>query len=322
MTAKIVATCLLLLVTGCAPGSEPEAEPRGAAQSTSGWTTKAPASSERTEVTATRRGRSIYVAGGFVPEGDSTTATVEVYSIDDDSWRAGPDLPVAVNHAMSATAGGRVYVVGGYQGPGLSNPTRRAFVLRAGAWSPIPRMPAVRAAAAAVGLGGKIYVVGGVTGNGLAAKTFVFNPRSNRWLRRPGLLVPRHHLGVARNRGRIYAVAGRAQGGGNLTAFERYNPKTRTWKTLNPVPTARSGNGAAATSNGWIVAMGGEGPGGTIGEVEAWDVAKRRWRTLPDMPTPRHGLGVVALRLRVFTLAGGPQPGFAYSDANEVLRVE
>lgn len=314
------ALAILIAVTlgGCAGDDEPDrTTPLGPS-----WSSRAAAPTERTEVTATRTGRLVYVAGGFVPEGDTTTARVDIYSINDNSWSRGPDLPVATNHAMSATVDDRTYVVGGFRGPGLTRPTRRAFVLRSGAWRAIPRMPARRAAAAAVGMNGRLWVVGGVTGKGLAAKTFVFNPRTGRWSRRPGLDVPRHHLGVARYKGRLYAVAGREQGGGNLDAFERYNPATRRWTTLPDVPTARSGNGAATTSNGWIVALGGEGPNGTIGEVEAFVVGDRRWRSLPAMPTPRHGLGVVASGQRVFTLLGGPQPGFAYSDANEVLRVE
>ena len=308
----------LLLFGACAQAnySTPLIDPAG-----STWSKRANAPVARTEVTATRDGRSIYVAGGFVPEGDATTARVDVYSIDNDSWTSGPDLPTPVNHAMSATVEGRVYVIGGYLGPGLSNPTRTGFVLSGGSWEPIRPMPAARAAAAAVGLNGRIYVVGGVSGNGLASRTFAYNPARNRWSRHPGLNVPRHHLGVARLNGKLYAVAGREQGGGNLDDFERYNPRTRTWKELPGVPTPRSGNGAAGTSNGWVIALGGEGPNGTIGEVEAWNATTRRWRTLPEMPTPRHGLGVVSVGRRVFTLLGGPQPGFAYSAAVEVLAV-
>ena len=311
----IVATCAL---ASCAPDEAPVVEPLGGQPA---WTTGAAAPSERTEVTATRRGRLVYVVGGFVPDGDTTTARVDIYSVDDNTWARGPDLPLAVNHAMSATVDGRAYALGGFTGPGLSRPTRRAWVLAGGSWEPIARMPGPRAAAAAAGLGGRLLVVGGVTGDGLATKTFVYNPDTNRWARRPGLRVPRHHLGLAAHDGRLYAVAGREQGGGNLQTFERYNPRTRRWRSLPAVPTARSGNGVAATSNGLIVAVGGEGPNGTIGEVEGWDIAAGRWRTLPDMPTPRHGLGVVALGRRVFTLLGGPQPGFAYSDANEILNV-
>ncbi|HEV3473680.1 MAG TPA: kelch repeat-containing protein, partial [Actinomycetota bacterium] len=216
MVQRIAGLVCLVILGGCAHSDGPSPAPIEPAGSS--WSSGTDAPMGRTEVTATRLGRDVYVVGGFVPEGDETTARVDVYSIEDDEWSSGPDLPVAINHAMSATVAGRAYLIGGFRGPGLSNATRRAYVLSGDAWKAIRPMPARRAAGAAVGLDGRIYVVGGVTGDGLAPKTLVYNPRRDRWSRRPGLHVPRHHLGLARSGGKLYAVAGREQGGGNLDA--------------------------------------------------------------------------------------------------------
>ena len=67
----------------------------------------------RTEVAAARLGNEIAVIGGFLADGTST-GRADAYSPRTGRWRRLPDLPAKVNHAMAASAGGRLYVVGGY----------------------------------------------------------------------------------------------------------------------------------------------------------------------------------------------------------------
>jgi N-acetylneuraminic acid mutarotase len=257
--------------------------------------------------------------GGFVPEGRGTNS-VEIYHTETATWSRGPDLPVAVNHAMATSLGGLVYLFGGYAGSELSGARERAFVLRpvrAGMWQELPRMPEGRAAGGAAAIGGKIYLAGGVGPDGLAAATLVFDPAANRWTTAPGLPTQREHLGVAGDGRRLYAVGGRTPAG-NLAAAEVFDPSGGNWIRLPDMPTARGGIGAAATDNGFIVAAGGEGQT-TFDEVEAFDTVAGQWRSLPPMPTARHGLGVVAVGSTVYVIEGGVRPGFSYSDSNEAL---
>ncbi|MDQ4027301.1 MAG: protein kinase, partial [Actinomycetota bacterium] len=222
------------------------------------WRRLSPAPSKRTEVTATALDVRIFVMGGFSEAGD-TVSDVEVYETETDSWGSGPDLPIAVNHAMSATLDRTVYSIGGYLGPGLQNPTDRAFAFRNGRWDEIPPMPQVRAAGGAAALDGAIYVAGGVGPDGLAEETFVFDPVANQWTTAHGAPTAREHLGVAAHRGLLYVVGGRTGGiGSNLAATEVFDPVTEEWTKLRDMPTARGGIGAAATSNGYVLAAGGE----------------------------------------------------------------
>jgi N-acetylneuraminic acid mutarotase len=268
-------------------------------------------------VAATARRGKIFVIGGFA-ENRGTVATVEVYDIASDSWNTGPPLPLAVNHAMSATLDGVVYVFGGYIGGGET--TRRAFALRDGRWRELPRMPEVRAAGGVGAVRGKLFIVGGVGPDGLADNTMVFDPGTRRWSTRGSLPTQRQHLGATGARRRVWVVAGRRGGlDTNMATFERYVPRTRGWRQLPDIPTARGGLAAAATRNGFVVAAGGEAPNRTFDEVEAFDIVRGRWRSLPPMPTARHGLGVVAVGNTIYVLAGGPEPGLTYSDANESL---
>ena len=271
----------------------------------------------RTEVAAAALGKDIFVIGGF-SQADGTTDRVEIYDTADDSWSEGARLPLAVNHGMATSHDGKVYVAGGYAGPGVEDPTARAFVGDANGWRSLPRMPEARAAGALVVVDGKLYVVGGVGPDGLAQRTFVYDPGADKWRTRPGLRFARQHLGGAGARSRVYVVGGRTQGlDSNTGRSERYAPKKRRWARIAPMPTPRGGLAATATL-GFVVAAGGEAEA-TFDEVEAFDVREKRWRRLPNMPTARHGLGIVAVGSVVYVLAGGPEPGLTYSGANEAL---
>lgn len=328
---RAVVLCSLLAMSACAPSSDdpgPERTGRSAqVPVTSGWQTLAEMPTPRTEVAGAAAKAKIYVVGGFSEEG--TVPTVEVYDVASDTWVPGADLPLGVNHAMATTRRGKPYVFGGYRGPGIAGPTRRAFVLRDGRWRSLPRMPYPVAAGAALTSGGKIYVVGGVKkldradGHVLSPKTLVYNAKKRSWVKRPPLPTLRQHLGGAALGGRLYVVGGRVQGlEDNLATFERFNPSNRNWRSLPDMPTARGGLAAAATESGLVVAVGGEEGAGTFEEVEAFDVAAGVWSSIEPLPTPRHGLAVVTIGNTLYAIGGGPQPGLTFSGANEAIDLD
>lgn len=290
----------------------------GGAARRPGWRLHAPLPEPRSEVAAAAAGEEIVVAGGFLPDG-STSARVDAFAPATNSWRRLPDLPVAVNHAMAAGDGRRLFVVGGYAGAiGSGQITSGAWMLTGGRWWPLPALPEGRAAGGAAVVAGRLYVVGGVAPAGLATKTLVLHLGRMRWSTAPGP-APREHLAVTSARGRIYALGGRRAGiDTNVATFQSYVPGGKRWLTLAPVPSARGGT-AAAVASGRVVSIGGEEPNGTIRSVYAYDLAKRKWSQLPDLPTPRHGLGVVALGTRVYAVAGGTVPGLSVSGATESI---
>jgi N-acetylneuraminic acid mutarotase len=285
------------------------------------WVAAAPMPEPRTEVAAAVVGGEIAVVGGLTQSG-APSARVDLYSPAADGWRRLPDLPAAVHHALVASDGRRLYVVGGYGNPiGGGGPSRSAFVFDRGVWHVLPRLPEPRAAGGAAVLGGKLYVIGGVGASGLARQAFVLDFTTRRW-RRTAAPTPREHLAVTVAAGRIYAVGGRTHGyDTNVATFEVWSPGAKRWTRLAPLPSARGGTGATAAA-GSIVSVGGEAPSGTIPSVYAYSLARRRWGRLPDLPTPRHGLGVVAVGTRVYAIAGGPSPGLTVSDANEHIDLE
>ena len=121
---------VLVLVSQACTSDQPVPSPAPTFRDV-GWTSLPPMPTPRSEVASATDGSRIVVAGGFTADG-STVATVEIFDVADETWSVGPDLPVAVNHAMAAPFDGSVAVLGGYAGPGLAGPTDRAIVLRRG----------------------------------------------------------------------------------------------------------------------------------------------------------------------------------------------
>jgi non-specific serine/threonine protein kinase len=314
---RVLGVAVVLLVAACTEGERPAPAPSPAPPVERGvvWKRLRAAPSERTEVAAAAVGDRIWLLGGYAPDG-ATVATVEVYDTSGDAWSRGPDLPVAVNHAMAATLDGVLYVAGGQDRAG---PSRQVARLEGDRWRPLAPLPEGRAAGGLVAAAGRLYLVGGVAPGGLAAATLVYDPAGDRWATAPSLPTRREHLGAAATGGRVYVVGGRVGGlGGNLADAEVFDPASGRWSALPAMPTARGGLAATATGDGLVVAVGGEAEA-TFPEAEVFDVRAGRWRSLPPLPTPRHGLGVVAVDRVVYVLAGGPRPGLHASAANEAI---
>jgi hypothetical protein len=318
--ASLRATLALVVVlaagAACTGGDEPERRPPPpAAADGLAWRGLTPAPSERTEVAAAALGRRIHVLGGYTGDG-ATVASVEVLDTAGGGWSRGPDLPVAVNHAMAVTAGGAVHLFGGYLAGG--DPSNAAFRLDGGGWRVLAPMPEGRAAGTAVAVADRVYVAGGIGPGGLAGQMLVYDVAGDRWTAAAGPPTAREHLGGAAFGGRVFTVGGRTRDDGNLAAFEAYDPAADRWDRLPDLPTARGGLAAAAVCTGHVVAVGGEARA-TFPEAEAYDVRSGAWSALPGLPTPRHGLGVVAVGTTLYTLSGGPRPGLHVAGTTEAI---
>ncbi|MGH9974621.1 MAG: kelch repeat-containing protein, partial [Nitrososphaeraceae archaeon] len=80
----------------------------------SGWTSGAPMSIPRTEVSSTNLEDDLYVIGGFTSDGE-TSAIVEMYNATSDSWKTDiAPLPIPLHHASSIPFQDKIYVIGGY----------------------------------------------------------------------------------------------------------------------------------------------------------------------------------------------------------------
>jgi N-acetylneuraminic acid mutarotase len=254
--------------------------------------------------------------------GGETTDKVARYDIRRDRWRLVAPMPLAVNHPAATSAGGKLYVHGGFESAtGLESATTRLFEYDPGAdrWTELPSSTVPRAAHALQAIDGKLYAAGGANSQTDQLTSLeIYDLQSQTWSSGASMPTGRNHVASAVVDQRLYVLGGRPPL--NLSMVERYDPATNSWTTVAPLNTPRSGFAAAVVGRR-IVAFGGEGPAGTIAPVEVYDVDADSWSSLPDMRTPRHGLGGVSKGSRVYALEGGPEPGFAFSRAVEFLDV-
>lgn len=323
--ALLVAALAALAASGCRADGTGGGRP--AASTAAGGTTAPTRPAElpvpRTEVAgATWEGR-LVVAGGLTPDG-AASALVHTYDHGGDRWEEAPPLPVPLHHSTLAVVGDRVFAVGGY-----TNGAGGAWQPLAGVWSLGPGEPAwreeapmpagPRGALGAAAAGDLIVATGGESAGSVLGRTEVYDPGRRAWRPGPDLDVPREHLAVAAGGDRVYAVAGRAGGLGNLRAVQSLDPRSEgAWRDEPEVADPRSGTGAAAVG-GRVCVAGGEEPAGTIASVECLDGGG--WVRAARLARPRHGLAVMGLAGRLHVVGGGERPGLSVSGAHEALEL-
>lgn len=133
------------------------------------WTTlAAPLETGRRGAAAVRINAEIWLAGGS--RDGETSARVDIYDLEADAWRRGPDLPQPrAGHAMTAL-NGAIHILGG-RSSDMRQTLRDHLVLDAGAsrWRQGVALPATRTEAAALALGDEIWLIGGGAGAGFFA---------------------------------------------------------------------------------------------------------------------------------------------------------
>jgi len=126
------------------------------------------------------------------------------------------------------------------------------------------------------------------------------------WMMKTHMPAPRGELAVTVLDGRLYALAGAAQGQDATPLAQAYNPATDTWQTLAPIPQGLSHAGATSL-NGKVYVVGGftaNVHAGAVDSVFEYDPARNAWRKLASMSSPRGSVGVVALDGKVHAIGG------------------
>jgi N-acetylneuraminic acid mutarotase len=278
------------------------------------WRRVRDAPTARQQLASAPASGALWLFGGLTD--NAATAKVEAYDPAIDTWKAGPDLPLALHHEMAVSYKDELLVMGGWSpvGANLTGLTSdRVFALRRGSWVELPHLNRPRAAGAAVVVGDKIVVIGGQADGKLVATTEVYDGAG--WHDVAAIPTPRDHLAAVADGKYAYAVGGRALSADkNTAALERYDPAADSWKKLPDMPTARGGLGAAVVGRR-IVAIGGESVTGVYDTVESFDLDVGSWSVLPPVKFARHGLAVVGVGSSVYAMGGATEPTHAKSSA-------
>jgi non-specific serine/threonine protein kinase len=267
------------------------------------------------------------VAGGLTTSAASarSTKTTQIYDPAKNTWRAGPSLLQAVDHANLVTYHSQLWLIGGFRSQGGESVASSQVLIyddSIGHWQPGPSLRHPRAAAAAAVVGDKLVVVGGRTGSEqLVRETEVFD--GTAWHDGARILVPGDHLAAASDGSSLYAVGGRRfDSDHNTRAVQRYEPATNRWTRLTNLPRRLSGAGVAVV-NGQLIVAGGENTSLKVtSTVRAYDLTApaAAWTTLPSLAVARHGLAVTALGNTLYAIGGSTQPGHtASTDTVEAL---
>jgi hypothetical protein len=244
---------------------------------------------------------SLWVIGGFDPQGRSSTA---VQLLINGGWAAGPAYPFPVDHPAAATVDGRLYVVGGY-----SNGTPRGDLYRAdstrGGWERLAPMHHPRGALALVALGSTLYAMGGAAG-GEVASIEAYDTIQNMWTDVATLPLPRDHGAGFAWQGLACIAGGRSPA---TTRVDCLEPRSAGWTRMPDLPLPTSGAGATALG-GQVIVAGGE----NAGESKLVDhvfrfTAGTAWTDEP-MLVPRHGVQLAVFGGRAWACGGATAAGY------------
>ena len=180
------------------------------------WVEKARMPTARSSGVAVVQGGKIYVAGGRPPHGSDFA----VYNPGSDSWQMLPALPSQRNHFTGAAIEGRIHLVGGRLGQGLSaqmTTVHEIFDPQTGGWTTAAPMLRARSGMNGVIAQGCFHVWGGEGPGGMFPDHDYYDPRTDTWTRLRDMTIPVHGVyGSAFVDGMIWAPGGGTNIGGNF----------------------------------------------------------------------------------------------------------
>jgi N-acetylneuraminic acid mutarotase len=245
------------------------------------------------------------------------------------TWETLAPAPTKRTEVTAAVLNGRIYVLGGFAEPSLSNLSSLTITDKVEVYDPATNEWTTRAPlpvglhhAAACVVGNRLYVIGGYRQAFLAlwhpvATVYMYDPDKNVWTERTPMPTPRGALAMAESDGRLYAIGG-YDGSSNKAAVEVYDPASDTWTSRSPLPTPRD-HLAATTAGGKIYAIGGrlnQSYARNLPTVEAYDPAADRWTKAADLPTARSGITAGVIRGTIYVLGGeAPEGTFRTNEA-------
>jgi Kelch motif len=240
-------------------------------------------------------------------------------------WKSMAPAPTARTEVAAAVIGDKIYVIGGFREPSLSNITDPAITPLVEEYDSATEHWTTKASLPVglhhVGIGvvdNRVYVIGGFKQSLMSvwkpvATVYVYDPAHDAWTEASPMPTARGALAVAELGGNVYAIGG-YDGDGNTPAVEAYDPVHNTWTARAPLPTPRD-HLAAATVTGTMYAIGGRlnrDYRQNLSVSEAYDASTNTWTRVADLPTARSGItgGVIS---NVIYVVGGESAGGTFS---------
>jgi N-acetylneuraminic acid mutarotase len=206
-------------------------------------------------------------------------------------------LPVALEEAGAAVAGGLLYVLGGFDAAG--NSLRTVWVFDGSTWSAGPKLPIGLDHTSAATLDDHVYLAGGHSFGRDSGRLFRLDGSS--WTELSPMPHPRggHALLAAGNR--LFVIGGNTALA-NVAPTDVYDPVTGSWSAFPALPVPRNHVAGFTYANSVCVA-GGRSP--ATPRVDCFDLASSAWVRFPDLPQPTSGAGAALLEDGRALILGG-----------------
>ena len=244
-------------------------------------------------------------------------------------WMIGASAPTKRTEVAVAALRGKIYVVGGFNEPGLANffdytisHAVEVYDPKTDSWTTTTPLPEGRHHAGIASIDGHLYVVGGFSQSLFSVwhaedTVYRYDPSTSEWSELTAMPTARGGLGVAVFEGRLYAIGG-YDGKNNPPSVEAFDPKADSWTSRAPLPTPRD-HLAVATVGSRIYAIGGRPKlnyGKNMSVVEEYDPATDHWRSRAELPTARSGITAGVVGGQIYVLGGESKGGtFATNEA-------
>jgi Kelch motif len=206
-------------------------------------------------------------------------------------------LPVALEESAAAAAGGKLYVIGGFDAAGNSLST--VWVFDGNAWSAGPKLPIGLDHTSAATLNDHVYVAGGHSFGRDSPRLFRLDGSS--WTELAQMPHARGGHTLLAADGRLYAIGGNTSSA-NVVASDVYDPQLDVWADLPVFPAPRNHvSGFVFGAN--VCAAGGRAP--ATARVDCYDFESSTWVRFPDLPRPTSGAGAATLDDGSSVILGG-----------------
>lgn len=244
----------------------------------------------------------VYAIAGETSAG--TSAAVEIYLPDSDTWIKSQGKPTAAANLSAVAIDDRIYVPGGTLADGRTSDRLEIYDIRSQTWTEGSSLPRGVGAYAIAAYQDQIYLFGGSDGSTYLNGSYRYDPAANTWHTLPPMPTARAFAGAGAIGGRIYVVGG-YDGQKELDTCEVFDPQSETWDP-NACPemnAPRAGIGVAVIADTMYVVGGGWN--NYLVENEYWIPSQDRWQTFPSPKLQEwRNLGVTADGTILYAIGG------------------
>ena len=206
-------------------------------------------------------------------------------------------LPAPIEETAAAAAGGKLYVMGGFDAAG--NSLNSVYVFDGSSWSSGPRLPLGLDHASATSFGDEVFIAGGHSFGSDSARLFRLDPTG--WFELAPMRHARGGHALIAAGGKLWAIGGNSSAG-NIALVEAYDPLTNAWTDVTSLPQPRN-HVSGFVLNGMVCVAGGRFP--TTARVDCYDPASGAWSRLADLPAATSGAGAAQLPDGQVVVMGG-----------------